>query len=201
MPGLHRRSRRRVAALGAMAATALIVLRPVPGIAAAYQYFQLTFGACEHVTEQTNVGLGGPSDWQPVWTCATTASTNTNLAGTAAGSLTIYVSDYANTLPCSPTANVDMTVVYADSFGTMTWGAPAMPYAVLPGTAPQCETNYPLNGRITPSGVGAYSGMDEVCIFHAIGTNDSGSGGGTGLATVNFSTDNQKTTSPCTLSN
>lgn len=155
--------------------------------------------------------MGGPQDWQTVWVCQTTATSNAVQGGTTNGAAVVTTNDYQNTQPCSPNTTVDMTVQYTDAFGTMTYEVKAMPYAALTPPPPNtCETNWAAyTGPASFSGTAAYSGMSETCQFHVIGSNLVAEGISTGAndatqptSTLTWSVDNEPNPAvPCSRTN
>src|SRR5258708_20408659 len=98
----NRLSWRRAVALAGFAAMGVFMLRPDSIAAAASQTFAVSTANCETQTLETNVSVGGPALWPTFWEGQTTATTNTNLAHTAVGTLAAFTHDYQTPLPCIP---------------------------------------------------------------------------------------------------
>jgi hypothetical protein len=175
--------------------------------------FSLTSSSCQVVVGPTNA-VPPPSVFEIVISCATTASTNVNPAGAGTptlGTATVVIHVVNSTGPndCnSAEFNVDISVDYADPFGTIMFTEPpamlsAMPWG-LDASGIACSTDYPAyatgHGTINPVGTLSYLTVDEVCHFQAEAP--FGALAEDVLAgDLDLSADNQRSVSACSAAN
>jgi hypothetical protein len=193
--------------LSVLAALTVVAVTPLAAQAAP-KLVNLVFtsATCTSVTSDTNA-VPPPTVFETVLNCVVSANTTANpVTGTTTGAATvaIHIQQAGGSIlpspslpnPCDTSTTVEVTVAYADNFGTVEFDT-TMPYASGPSFT--CVTNYAGTGTtVNPTGTVAYAALDEVCVFQAIGSDFIGQSQGD---LVDMAADNQRSATPCSPSN